>query len=232
MSRRGLVVTFSGLDGAGKSTLIEWLQGELARRHRPVTVLRMADGLGVYAGLRVARDSLQRLVRRGNGAGTTDQSAPRPRWAGPPPARGLVGLANRVRHAILWGKPLRRLLYPVDLLVFLVIRFYVATVRGRVLLTDRYFYDTLVDVADEGRWFWVRLLQRFTPAPDVPVFLDVSPEESYARKGEYSVDYLSRRSAAYRHIAPLVASAVVLPNTNLDDTRRALARVISERLNA
>ena len=234
MSRRGLVVTFSGLDGAGKSTLIEWLEGELARRHRPVTVLRMADGLGVYAGLRVARDSLQRLFSRRNGEGerTTDQSALRPRWAGPPPARGLVGLADRVRHAILWGKPLRRLLYPLDLLVFLVIRFYVATVRGRVLLTDRYFYDTLVDVADEGRWFWVRLLQRFTPAPDVPVFLDVSPEVSYARKGEYSVDYLERRSAAYRHIAPLVASAVVLPNTNLDDTRRALVRAISERLKA
>ena len=137
-----------------------------------------------------------------------------------------------MRQAIVWSKPLRRVVYPVDLLIFLAIRFYVATIRGRILVTDRYFYDTLVDVADEGRWFWVRLLQRFTPAPDLPVFLDVSPEESYARKGEYSVDYLARRSTAYRHIAPLVASAVVLPNTNLDDTRRALTRALSERLNA
>jgi len=60
----------------------------------------------------------------------------------------------------------------------------------------------------------------------------VSPEESYARKGEYSVDYLARRSAAYRHIAPLVPSAVVLPNENLYDTRRALARAINERMRA
>ena len=44
--------------------------------------------------------------------------------------------------------------------------------------------------------------------------------------------YLARRSTAYRHIAPLVASAVVLPNTNLNDTRRALTRALSERLNA
>lgn len=230
-----MVVTFSGLDGAGKSTLIDWLEGELERQHYPVTVLHMADGVGVYAFLRVARDSLQRLVHRGSGSGggaDNGRDSGRPRWAGPPPSRGLVGLADRVRHAILWSKPLRRLLYPLDLLIFLVIRFYVATVRGRVLLTDRYFYDTLVDVADDGRWFWVRLLERLTPAPDVPVFLDVSPEESYARKGEYSVDYLTRRSAAYRHIAPLVPSAVVLPNADLDDTRRALARAISERMRA
>ena len=232
MSRRGLVITFSGLDGAGKSTLIDWLERELQRRHRPVTVLHMGDHVGVYAGLRAARDSLQRMLRPwGNrDAGNGDDA--RPRWAGPPPARGLVGLANRMRQAILWSKPLRRVVYPVDLLIFLAIRFYVATIRGRILVTDRYFYDTLVDVADEGRWFWVRLLQRFTPAPDLPVFLDVSPEESYARKGEYSVNYLARRSTAYRHIAPLVPSAVVLPNNNLDDTRRALARAISERLKA
>jgi thymidylate kinase len=227
MSRRGMVITFSGLDGAGKSTLIGWLEGELERQHRPVTVLHMADGVGLYAGLRAARDSLQRLMGRRN-----VRKSDRPRWAGPPPACGLLGLAHRIRHAILWSKPLRRVVYPLDLLIFLVIRFYVATVRGRVLLTDRYFYDTLVDVADDGRWFWVRLLERLTPAPDVPVFLDVSPEESYARKGEYSVAYLARRSAAYRHIAPLIPSAVVLPNADLDDTRRALVRAIRARLDA
>lgn len=223
MTRRGSVITFSGLDGAGKSTLIDWLRGELEQRDQPVTVLRMSDGVGVYAGLRGLRDMLQRWIGRGNG-----HALDRPRWAGPPPAGGLVGLLDRIRGTILWNKPLRRALYLLDIPIFLAIRFYVARLKGRVLLIDRYFYDTLVDVADEGRWFWVRLLERLTPAPDVSVFLDVSPEESYARKGEYGVAYLARRSAAYRHIAPLVPSALVLPNANLDDTRRALMRAISE----
>ncbi len=227
MSHRGLVISFSGLDGAGKSTLIAWLRDELERRHRPVTVLHMADGVGAYALLRAARDAVRRLVGRGERA----ESLP-PRWAGRPRRPGLRGLAGRIRDAIVWSKPLRRVLYPVDLVIFLAIRFYVATVRRRVLVTDRYFYDTLVDVADDGRWFWVRLLEAFTPAPDVPIFLDVSPEESYARKGEYSVAYLARRSAAYQAIAPLVPSAVVLSNTDLGATRRALARAVEERLSA
>ncbi len=227
MSRRGLVISFSGLDGAGKSTLIAWLRDELERRHRPVTVLHLTDGVGVYALLRAARDGVRRLM--GNGTGG---EPPRPRWAGRPRAAGLRGLVGRMRDAIVWSKPLRRALYPVDLAIFLAIRFYVATVRGRVLVTDRYFYDTLVDVADDGRWFWVRLLERLTPEPDIAVFLDVSPEESYARKGEYSVAYLARRSAAYRAIAPLVPSAVVLPNADLDATRHALEQAVDERLSA
>jgi thymidylate kinase len=227
MSRRGLVISFSGLDGAGKSTLIAWLRAELERRHRSVTVLHMTHGFGAYGLLRAARDGVQRLVGTGN-----DGEPHAPRWAGRPRAAGLRGLAGRLRDAILWNKPLRRALYPVDLAIFLAIRFYVATVRGRVLVTDRYFYDTLVDVADEGRWFWVRLLERLTPEPDVPVFLDISPEESYARKGEYSVAYLARRSAAYRAIAPLVPSALVLANTNFAATRRALERAVAARLSA
>ena len=225
MSRRGLVISFSGLDGAGKSTLIAWLRDELARRHRPATVLHMTDGLGVYVLLRAARDAVRGLVAGGN-----DGEPRRPRWAGRPRGVGWRGLAGKIRDAIVWSKPIRRALYPVDLAIFLAIRLYVTTIRRRVLVTDRYFYDTLVDVADDGRWFWVRLLQRLTPEPDLPVFLDVSPEESYARKREYSVAYLARRSVAYRMIAPLVPSAVVLPNTDIAATRRALERAVDERL--
>jgi hypothetical protein len=188
-------------------------------------VLHMTEGLGVYALLRAVRDAVGRVAGGGSAAAPS-----RPRWAGRPRSAGWRGLAGRLRDAVVWSKPVRRALYPVDLAIFLAIRLYVTTIRRRVLVTDRYFYDTLVDVADDGRWFWVRLLQRVTPEPDLPVFLDVSPEESYARKREYSVDYLTRRRAAYQMIAPLVRSAVVLPNTDLPTTRRALERAVAERL--
>ena len=219
-----MLITFSGLDGAGKSTLIEWLRTELVRRHRAVRVFHMNDDVGVYAYLRAIRDRLKRLVSHGNGVPTS-----------PPPSPVGVRAAlraglQRVREAALWNKPIRRALYPIDLLIFLGYRLYFERIRGEVLIMDRYFYDTLVDLADGGNFAAVRLLKRLTPTPHLPVFLEITPSESYARKGEYSVEYLSRRWTAYRTIAPWVRSAVVLVNEELCKTEAALKTVVLDRV--
>lgn len=198
-----MLITFSGLDGAGKSTLIEWLRGELERRARRVAVFHMNDHVGVYAYLRALRDRL------------------RPRRATSLP-RGLVA----VRNAVIWSKSLRRLLYPIDLVVFWVYRLYVEKLQGRVLIMDRYFYDSLVDVSNGRGKRWVRFLARLTPTPDLAVFLDISPEESFARKGEYSVEYLRARWHHYRAVAPWVRSALVVDNRDLATTQRQLTRAL------
>ncbi len=211
-----MLITFSGLDGAGKSTLIEWLRTELERRSRRVAVFHMNDHVGVYAYLRAIRDRVQ------------PRRAP-PRPAGPaattPLTRGLVA----VRNAVIWNKSLRRLLYPIDLAVFWVYRLLVEKLRGRVLIMDRYFYDSLVDVSNGRGTRWLRFLARLTPTPDLAVFLDISPEESYARKGEYSVEYLRARWRHYRAVAPWVRTALVLDNRDLAHTQRILTRALEER---
>ena len=130
----------------------------------------------------------------------------------------------------LWNKPIRRALYPGDLLIFLAYRLYFERIRGEVLIMDRYFYDTLVDLADGGSFTGVRLLERLTPTPQLPVFLDVTPLESFLRKGEYSVEYLQRRWVAYRRIAPWIRTAVVLLNKPLSETEATLRVAVQERL--
>ncbi|HEY6854406.1 MAG TPA: hypothetical protein VI139_09160, partial [Gemmatimonadales bacterium] len=81
-----MLITFSGLDGAGKSTLIGWLKAELERRKRAVTVLHMTDNVGVYAAVRALRDGLRRLAGRAP-SGATD----RPRMAGEVPRQQAHG---------------------------------------------------------------------------------------------------------------------------------------------
>ena len=212
-----MLITFSGLDGAGKSTLIEWLRAELERRARRVAVFHMNDHVGVYAYLRAIRDRFRRRHVEARPEGPAGKT---------PLTRRLVA----ARNAVIWNKSLRRLLYPVDLVVFWVYRLFVEKLRGRVLIMDRYFYDSLVDVSNGSGTRWVRFLARLTPTPDLAVFLDISPEESFARKGEYSVEYLRARWQHYRAVAPWVRSALVLDNRDIADTQRTLSRALEERL--
>ena len=105
-------------------------------------------------------------------------------------------------------------------------RAYLERARGRVLIMDRYFYDTLVDLTNGRPGPWTRLLERLTPRPTVPVFLDITPEESFRRKREFTIDYLRRRADAYRRVFDRVPNAVRLPNDDLERTKAALLRAI------
>jgi len=198
-----MLITLSGLDGAGKSTLTRWLQTTLEARRRPAVVLHMHEDVGVYAMIRAVRD---RLLGRTDGG------------------RKAFGQA---RYAIVWNKTLRRLIYPLDLLVFLAYRFVVERIQRRVLIMDRYFYDTLVDVWDLRRVGWCRLLARLTPVPDVAVLLDVSPERAFARKAERSVDYLRTRGQAYHAVFQRMPSSLVVPNQDLSAAKAAIERAVT-----
>ena|SRR5205807_4172256 len=211
-----MLITFSGLDGAGKTSLIQWLRAHLEHRDRSVAVLHMNEDVGVYAYLQTLRDHV-RGTRRPADAPPRPLNVARTRW-------------ERMRDAIVWSKWLRRVLYPVDLMIFLLYRAYLEKLRGRILIMDRYFYDRLVDVADRNGWSLLRVFARLTPTPDLPVFLDITPEESFARKGEYSVEYLRSREARYRAVVPWIRSAVIVPNCGLEAAKRTLARAVAERI--
>ena len=204
--------------------MIEWLRHTLEAENHRVAVFHMNDHVGVYAYLRATRDALRRL--RGRHPGPA--SIPKP----PSEALRSAPLIRRIRYALVWNKQLRRWIYPLDLLVFLAYRLYLEKAKKQILIMDRYFYDTLVDVSDGRHWGWVRLLEKLTPTPHVPIYLDITPEESYARKGEYSVEYLKRRRTAYRTVFPWVESGVTLVNRDIDASKAELRAIVQNRLGA
>ncbi len=218
-----MLITFSGLDGSGKSTLAECLRESLEQRNQRVAVFHMYYDVGLLA---CARALVKRLGGR--------QSEPETKRAHAPRAEGRQTMKARLKYALAWNKSLRLCVYPFDLVIFLCYRLYIEKVKGRVLIMDRYFYDTLVDVAEgRGRLRSVRLLSRLTPQPTVPVLLDISPEEAFARKGEHSVDYLSRRRLSYQTLFPKNGGAVVLAGgDDLKATRSRLEQIVLERMTA
>ena len=225
-----MLITFSGLDGACKSTLTEWLKETLERQGRRVAVFHMNDHVGAYAYVRTLRNWLFGGPPRGFAAPGEAETPGGYAGATEGARQSLRERLWRLRVAIVWKKPLRRLLYTLDLLVFWGYRLYLEKGKRQILIMDRYFYDTLVDVSDGRNWFWIRVLQRITPTPEVPVFLDIGPEESFRRKGEYSVPYLRKRWDAYKTVFPWVRSGVTLANGDLNDAKAVLQRVVMERL--
>jgi thymidylate kinase len=218
-----MLISFSGLDGAGKSTLIAWASARLQARGIAVVIFHMNDHIGIHAWLRMLRDAV---------AGRPHDLA---RATGSRP-----GFAKRVRDAMVWSPLLRAVIYPIDVLIFRVYRLWHEGVRRRVVIMDRYFYDTLVDLSAGRSPRPARALLRLTPTPDLAVLLDVDPAESFARKGEYSVPYLQRRHTAYHQVLSQVRSCLCIRNDDRAVTEQVLtaaleplvARVLAERRTA
>lgn len=225
-----MLVTFSGLDGSGKSTLTECLRAILEKQNKPAVVRHMYYEMGTYAFLR----SVQRWI-----VGIAGSSKVWPKENLAPfdhhelDLRGdLKVVTLRLMRAIIWNKSFRRYIYLLDLIFFLFFRLYIETIKGQVLIMDRYFYDRLVDLSDD-RGFYNRFLALLTPTPSLPIYLDISPQEAHARKREQPVEYLTRRWVAYHNIFPQLQSSVVFAGSNdLNANVGALERIVRERMKA
>lgn len=224
-----MLITFSGLDGSGKSTLIECLKETLEKRNRRVVVFHMYYDIGLLAAARFLLNKLSPAKKAHAAREGKQAHAPRQSGAG---GKGK-NFAARLRYTVGWNKNLRLFVYPFDLLIFLCYRLYIEKLKKQILIMDRYFYDTLVDVTDGRKGYGARLLSSLTPLPSVPILVDISPEEAFSRKGEHSLSYLNQRRLSYQKLFPREGGAVVLAgDDDIDATRRALEKIVLERLPA
>jgi thymidylate kinase len=212
-----MLITFSGLDGSGKSTLIEYLKQSLEQDDRKVAVSHMNYDVGLFA---VVRSLMKRP--------TQDRAhAPRERAF----ENNFKNRTAKLRYLLVWNKGLRLLIYPLDVLMFLGYRFYIEKMNRQVLIMDRYFYDTLVDITGARRSLPTRFLSWLTPTPNLSIYLDCNPEKAFGRKNEYSVDYLNRRRLSYQKLlSDLPRMLVVSTDQDLDTTRLNLTNAVRERM--
>lgn len=221
-----MLITFSGLDGSGKTTLIDAARALLERRNRAVTVLTMYDDITVYALVRGCRDRLRATLGR-SARGEVPAGAA---LAEPQVVRGR-GL-GRLVYGIARHPATRACVLPVDVGIFACRSLYERRVRGRVLVMDRYFYDSLADLATGGRlaWLYIALVLRLLPKPRVPILVDVTAETAYARKQEYPLAYARGRRAVYQRIFGAVPDPVFIQNYDKGKALLALEEVLSSRL--
>jgi thymidylate kinase len=110
---------------------------------------------------------------------------------------------------------------------------------GEVVILDRDFYFDyyISDVARAnrsiGRRFHGLLLRRVFPRPDLVVYLDAPAEVLFARKGEWSVDWLAERRDQYRAMLRLAPHHATVDATRpLDEVVGRVREAVEARATA
>ena len=98
-----------------------------------------------------------------------------------------------------------------------------------VVVFDRYIYDELANLPLKGRWarFYIRLLLRLTPKPDLALLLDADSDAACQRKPEYPPEFVERNREAYLRLAGL-AGMTVLPPLSIEETKATILNRVSK----
>lgn len=203
-TRRQKFVSFSGIDGAGKSTQIANLRGRL-------------QGAGLRVELVTFWDDVARLKRIREGAGHAIFKGEK--GVGSPEKP----INRRDKNVRSWPMSVVRLgLYFLDALS---LRAAVAKALGSgadFVICDRYIYDELanLNLANPAARAYVRMIMKVVPRPDVSYFLDADPVAARARKPEYPLDFLFISRASYFALIELIGGITVIPPMSIQDAER------------
>ena len=218
MLKSPLLISFSGMDGAGKSTQIENLKSIAERHGLKVTVLTFWDNVVMLS--RYREGFVQKVFKSESGIGAPGKPVNRR-------DKNVRGWhMNLVRHG----------LYALDAahLPFVIGK---AKDDGvDVIIMDRYIHDELANLPLDNKLTraYVRTVASLVPKPDISFVLDAEPELAYARKPEYPLDFLHKVRAAYMNLANLLGTITVVPALPLPEAKRVVEisfrRVLSKRL--
>ena len=201
---KSVLITFSGIDGAGKSTQIEKLRQYLAAERIPVEQMAFWDHVAVFRG---ARSGFSRHVLQSDGSvGSPERPA-----------------ARRDKNLQSWPLFLgRSILHVLDVFnLWRVVR--KKRNAGTVIIFDRYIYDQLAALPMKHWWArgFARLLLHIAPKPDLSYLLDAVPEDARARKPEYPLEFMRKYRSSYLELCKL-AGLELIPAGDPDTVHMAV----------
>ena len=203
------IVTFSGIDGAGKTTQIEALLDYLRQHGLATKIYTFWDDIVILSGF---REHMSLSVFKGDrGVGSPENP-----------------IVRRDKNITSWYVVAFRLvLYLLDVCSLAIVVSRVSAAEADVVIFDRYIYDELANLPLKRRWlrFYVRLLLRLTPKPHLAFLLDADPGAACQRKPEYPPEFVEQNRETYLRLAHFAGMTVVPPGTVEATKAKILSRV-------
>jgi len=211
---RPLLISFSGIDGAGKSTQISLLVAALAAADVRVVRLVFWDNVVVLPQFREAGSLM--LLKGEKGVGTPEK-----------PVR------RRDKNVRTWYlTAFRFFIYLLDAAHLSLVIAKARNPLTEVVIFDRYLYDELANLPLENfaARTYVRWLLCMIPRPDLGLVLDAEPETACLRKPEYPVDFVHRHRKSYLTLASWATEmSVIAPGTPVEVQQR-IQNAVRDRL--
>ncbi|MFZ0806234.1 MAG: thymidylate kinase [Candidatus Sulfotelmatobacter sp.] len=208
------IISFSGIDGAGKSTQIEALRSLLDAAGLRVSILTMWDNIVV--GSRFRETASRRAFRGDQGIGSPDRP-----------------LHRRDKNVTAWPLTLMRVGFYLADALSLAGR--IAHLRSRsdddVVIFDRFLYDELANLPLTRRWArgFASLLIRVLPKIDLAFVVDAQPDTAHARKPEYPLEFVRRNRQAYLAVCEIAGDICVVEAGSTDEMQSAIrAQVLAK----
>jgi thymidylate kinase len=208
-----VTISFSGIDGAGKSTQIARLSAVLRRQGLRVGLITFWDEI---ATLKRSREGAGKKLFKGD-SGVGSPSAP------------IERRDKNVQTPIMTG--VRLCLYLLDALSMRC-AFAKAHRSGiDVVIFDRYTYDELANLNLRNPFLraYARLLMQVVPRPTLSLVLDADPLQARARKPEYPLDFLHTNRRAYIELSELLGGITVIAPKSIQE---AAEEILAYAMNA
>ena len=211
---RPYLVSFSGIDGAGKSTQIHALRTQMESLGVSVSLVPFWDDVATLTRL---RETTGHAVFKGEkGIGSPEK----------PVNRRDKNVQSKSMTVF------RLFLYFLDALSLRRIARKAKRSHSGLIIFDRYAYDELANLNLRNPILrsYAKLIMTLVPYPDISFLLDADPVQARARKPEYPLEFLHKSRASYLELARLLGKITVIPPGTTEEVKHAVMKNALEKL--